>query len=74
LSRFEQKLNDANIRKTDVKAIIVNLEKLEKSGISKADMEIVVHNIIKDSGFRSAFIQDPQAALRKIRHESGSGI
>ncbi|MFX1295978.1 MAG: hypothetical protein ACFFD2_14155 [Promethearchaeota archaeon] len=45
-----------------------------KAGISKEDFNIIVKNIIADAKFKDAFLKDPEAALRKVRHELGMGL
>jgi superfamily I DNA and RNA helicase len=65
-NRFEGELKRAKFSKDEISKIIRNLDNLVEKGLSDDDIEIVVHNIINEPGFKGSFLKDPKGAVKKV--------
>ncbi|MFX1295980.1 MAG: hypothetical protein ACFFD2_14165 [Promethearchaeota archaeon] len=71
---LREDLKKARIPENEIEKILNNLKILEKMGLSKEDIKIVMKNIISNPSFKDDFMKDPKSALRKIRSEIGFGL
>ncbi|HUY01596.1 MAG TPA: hypothetical protein VMV49_18675 [Candidatus Deferrimicrobium sp.] len=57
-------LEKAGLKKDQINIIVHNLEDLVKSRkISTSTVEIIVHNIVKDTTFRQRFFKNPKETI-----------
>ena len=63
---FRSDLQRANVSDNNITKILTVLAQFNNAGATIEILSIVVHNIVKDTAFRTKFLSNPRGAIKSI--------